>query len=90
MACLSVFTFILLLVAIWWKETGRISRFPWTGERKRIEILGGERWDRLRATRELQGATGKGSPKASWAARPMGFREGNWATRLRTDLEVLN
>ena len=32
----------------------------------------------------------KGSPKASWAARPMGFKEGNQATKLREDLEVLS
>jgi hypothetical protein len=32
----------------------------------------------------------KGIPKAPWAARPMGFTEGNCATKLRADSEVLS
>ena len=67
------------------------------GEKRRLKILGGERQNRLRTTREIfQNVGGKekrsreGSLKVSWAARPMGFTEGNWATKLRADLEILS
>lgn len=36
-----------------WKEKGGTSRFPQVGERKRIKILAGERWDRLRTAGEI-------------------------------------
>lgn len=56
-----------------------------------------ERRNRLRAVGEIfQNVGGKekrsreGSLKVSWAARPMGFTEGNWATKLRADLEILS
>jgi hypothetical protein len=59
----------------WLEEAGLPGSYR-RGERKRIQILGGERPDRLRATGEIsQNVDGKGS--------------GNWATKLRADLEVL-
>ena len=56
--------------------------------------------ERERADSELQGRSSKnvgrkgkrspqkGSLKVSWAARPMRFIEGKWATKLREDLEA--
>ena len=32
----------------------------------------------------------KGSQKVSWAARPMGFTDGNQATKSRADVEILS
>jgi hypothetical protein len=52
------------------------------GEKRRLKILGGERQNRLRTTREIfQNVGRKGK-------RPMGFTEGNWTTKLREDLEL--
>jgi hypothetical protein len=74
MACLSVFTFILLLVAIWWKETGRISRFPWT----RREEENRDTWGReMGQTQSYKGATGsyrEGQPKSILGSKTNGLQ----------------
>jgi hypothetical protein len=71
------------------KETG-ISGFHWLGRGGESRDL--EERDGVRATwKVLQNVGRKGKwLKASWPARPMGFTEGNWTTKLRKDLELLS
>lgn len=69
------------------KERGRTSRLPQARreEKKSGDTWQGEKQNRLGAAGEIfqnVGGKGKGSLKASWAARPMGFAEGNQATSL--------
>jgi hypothetical protein len=80
-----------------WKEKRGTSRFPqaWREEKTRGGYLG-ERDEQtpsggiFQNVGEKESGPLKGSLKVSWAARPMGFTDGNQATKSRADVEILS
>lgn len=91
---------IKMPVANGWAERGGTSRFLQArreGRKGRIKILGGERWNRLRAAGEIfQNVGRKGKrpteeqPENVLSSKTMGFAESNRATKLKVDLEMLS